>query len=74
MTEAKKFYRYSIGELMITFVTLKWFTVYCNSDVGIAVGNNRFNYVRYTGSFHIIQELEPDNDYAGFIFGYQDNR
>ena len=38
------------------------------------MGPNRFNYVRYTGSFHIIQELEPDNDYAGFIFGYQDNR
>ena len=44
------------------------------SDVGIAVGSNRFNYVKYTGSFHIIQELNPDDDYAGFIFGYQDNR
>ena len=47
---------------------------FIHSDVGIAVGRNRFNIVRYTGSFHIIQELEPDDDYAGFIFGYQDNR
>jgi len=30
--------------------------------------------VRYTGSFHIIEELLLDDDYAGFIFGYQDNR
>jgi len=44
------------------------------SDVGIAVGRNRFDIVRYTGSFHILEELIPDDDYAGFIFGYQDNR
>lgn len=53
---------------------LIWILFVYSSDVGIAVGGDRFDYVRYTGSFHIIQELEPDNDYAGFIFGYQDNR
>ena len=51
---------------------LQYYFIY--SDVGIAVGRNRFNIVRYTGSFHIIEELLPDDDYAGFIFGYQDNR
>lgn len=62
------FNRYSLASNLLIV------SMYICSDVGIAVGRNRFNLVRYTGSFHIIEELEPDDDYAGFIFGYQDNR
>ena len=73
MIKAEKFYRYSTG-IYNGYIVCPYGLYVYYSDVGIAVGSNRFNYVKYTGSFHIIQELDPDNDYAGFIFGYQDNR
>ncbi|KAL4227295.1 hypothetical protein ACF0H5_012741 [Mactra antiquata] len=42
-----------------------------NSDPGIAVSYNGFNGVDFSGTFFV--NSDDDDDYAGFVFSYQDS-
>ncbi|XP_065174380.1 uncharacterized protein LOC135804439 isoform X2 [Sycon ciliatum] len=44
-----------------------------NSDPGIAVGETSLDYMSFSGTFYIGQAANVDDDYAGFVFGYQSN-
>lgn len=42
-----------------------------NSDPGLAVGYHKFGGVDFEGTFFV--DTEVDDDYVGFVFGYQNN-
>lgn len=44
-----------------------------NSDPGLAVGDERFDDIDFLGTL-FVADKQADDDFVGFIFGYQDNK